>query len=140
MTDISKNFGGKAPSNFVTYTPIAGVNFPAGTPVAADITRDDVVLPAVADSTTVPLLDVVLGMAISPGPVGLPVEVRYTGPITLTIAQWALITGQPAGLTRGLYYLSDTPGRMQSTPPGGEGGTVVGIAVSANTLIFYPFL
>jgi hypothetical protein len=64
------------------------------------------------------------------------------GPLTLTTAQWDLVTGQSGGLTPGAtYYVADVDaGNITSTAPSAPGDyvTVVGYAMNATTMIVQP--
>lgn len=72
--------------------------------------------------------------AIAPNTSGL---IQTDGTLTLTVAQWAEITGQAGGLTPGeTYYLAPFPGEMMTVPPATEGFylTRIGRALSSTTL------
>jgi len=140
MADTSTVGGGRAPGNPTTYNPLAGTSFPPGTPVRQDLTRDDTVLPGRADSVDTTILT---GIAVNAGvdSRGLRaghVLVQYVGPLTLPVAQWSEVTGNPNGLIRGVpYFLSSTDtGKLTTDAPGGEGDFVapVGVGLSATTL------
>jgi hypothetical protein len=134
MTDISKTIGGPQPNNFATWNPIALVQFPIGTPVTGSLTVSDTVVPASGINGSGDL-NFVSGFATTPGNPGLPVQIRYYGPITLTTQEWDLITGQLGGLTLGQYYLSNAAaGKIQSGIPEGP-IVIVGRAVSPTTLV-----
>lgn len=71
--------------------------------------------------------------------IGLPVFVQSSGILTLTTAQWDVVTGASGGLTRGsVYYLSlVTNGRITATRPSTTGQLVsrVGVALSPTAML-----
>lgn len=81
---------------------------------------------------------VVAGVVTRAGDAG--VVVRSFGHVTLTAAQWDLVTGDLGGLSRGaLYWLSPTPGRITRDQPSPPSELVtVGIAVSDVMLLLVP--
>lgn len=145
MTDTAIRAGGLPPTNQIpaeTYNPLVGVTidfpdgFPPGTPVVQSLDEDSTVIPGLADSSDTTY---VVGITIEHAVPGSRVLTQTGGPLELTVAQWANITGQVNGLTRGIpYYLSATnPGKLTVTAPSGSGQFVapVGVAHSA-TLLF----
>ncbi len=140
MTDTTTVAGGRAPGSPNTYNPFVGTSFPPGTPVRQDRTRDDTVLPGRADSAETTVLT---GLAVNAGVESRTVRanrvlVQYEGPLTLTVAQWSEITGDPRGLIRGVpYFLSATEFGMLTTESPSRDGTFVapvGVALSSTTL------
>lgn len=79
------------------------------------------------------------GLAATAGEKPGPVDVQFAGPMTLTVDQWANITGEANGLTaHAIYYVSAaTPGKLTKTAPNGSGQfvTPVGFALSATTMM-----
>jgi len=136
MTDTATTAGGKPPTDGTTYHPLAGEDFPPGTPVCQSSDDDGTVLSAMADSVDTAA---VVGLAAGIGIEGSSILVKYSGPIHLTTAQWDVVTGQTGGLTRGsIYFLSSaTAGRLTTTAPSSEGDFVTqcGIALSATDLM-----
>jgi hypothetical protein len=64
------------------------------------------------------------------------------GPLQLLVGQWEAITGEPDGLTPGVYYyVSDaTPGTLTKTAPtvAGHYVTAVGLSIDNETLVLNP--
>ena len=79
----------------------------------------------------------VLGFAISAGEDPGSVDIQWGGPLTLTVAEWAAITGNAGGLVQGdSYWLSTaTKGRITNSAPGADFITPVGYAISPTTLM-----
>jgi hypothetical protein len=136
MTDISIIAGGAAPSNDTTFVSIAGSTFPIGTPVVASTSLAETTIPGRANSATTAH---VIGLASSSGVAGNKTFVQYLDALTLTTAEWDVITGQTGGLTLDApYYLSSaTAGKLTTTAPvgGGTFKTPVGIALSPTTMM-----
>lgn len=69
------------------------------------------------------------------------VRVQFSGPLTLTTAQWDAITGGSGGLTTSdAYYLAvggTADGRLTVTRPSGSGDAIVqvGVALNRTTLL-----
>ncbi len=91
-----------------------------------------------------PQLPQVIGLLIEVGAVGQDggtVTVQSSGEVTLTAAQWDLITDGSGGLTQGaIYYLDPTLdlfGRLTTTFPTTSGTAIaqVGVALSATTML-----
>lgn len=87
----------------------------------------------------------VLGLAKATIAAEMEGAIVESGPLTLTTAQWDVVTGGSGGLTAGsIYYLSAaTAGELTTTAPSGGGEQVVpvGIALSDVTLLIrigYP--
>jgi hypothetical protein len=82
-----------------------------------------------------------IGLATTFTPEGDYCPVQYTGPLTLTIAQWNQIAGTTEGLVTGdVYYVSAGPafaGFLTSTAPTATGTyqVAVGIAISPTTMM-----
>jgi len=140
MTDTSTVAGGRAPGNPNTYNPFVGTSMPPGTPVRQDLARDDTALPGRADS---PETTILTGLTVNTAVESRTVRanrvlVQYYGPLTLTVAQWSEITGDPRGLIRGVpYFLSETEFGMLTTEAPTRNGTFVapvGVALSSTTL------
>jgi hypothetical protein len=148
MSNIGIGFGGPAPTNFTTFNPIAVTRFPIGTPVTSaspPLHGINEILPA--NATIGPgNTQFVIGIAATPGNAGQSVNIKYLGPIDLTIEQWDVITGQVGGLTPGQqYYLSSGAqgtGKMQTIPANVNDDTaarsVIGRALSPTTLFVQP--
>ncbi len=136
MTDTSILFGGAPPANETTFTTSAGVTFPIGTPLASSLSLEDTTVPGRANSVNTTH---VVGLAASSGPVGSQTFAQYAGPLTLTTAEWDVITGQTGGLTLDApYYLSSaTAGKLTTTAPsaGGTFKAPVGTALSHTTMM-----
>jgi hypothetical protein len=69
-------------------------------------------------------------------------EIQYTGELTLTAAEWDVVTDQSGGLTPdAAYYVSAAVGgHITTVPPVAAGSFValVGIALSATTMLLRP--
>lgn len=80
-----------------------------------------------------------VGLALNPAGVGDKVGYRYSGPLTLPIAEWAAVLDTGTQLTPGVpYYVSDaTAGKLTLTRPVASSQFVspVGVASSHNTMI-----
>lgn len=76
---------------------------------------------------------------VSTGISELATRVQYAGELTLTTAEWDVVTGGLGGLTPDApYYVSDAVGgQITDTPPVAPGSFVsrVGIALSATTML-----
>jgi len=146
MTDTSNRAGGQSPTNFIAgnqYNPQAGPtdrhpeHFPPGTPLAQSRSTSGTVIPARADSVDTAS---VVGLAAMPSVVGDAVVTQFHGVLTLTAAEWDVVTTQTGGLTAGaVYYLSVGfhEGELttsQSTTPG-DFITQVGIALSPTDML-----
>ena len=134
--------GGKTPGTTNTYSPIAALSFPPGTPVAASVTVAGEVQLAGANGGT---FSCPTGIAVTTATTGHHVLVQYAGPISLTTAEWdAILTSGSGGLSPGIfYYLSDSAdefGKLTATPPAGFGTLVapVGIALSPTDFLVRP--
>jgi hypothetical protein len=150
MADTTQIAGGRAPSNPNSYNPLAGTFFPPGTPVRQDQFHDDTVLPGRADSLDTTIVTgfavhagvgstLSVNLGVGPSPLrSNRVLVQYIGPLTLTVDQWAEVTGNPQGLIRDQpYFLSATDlGKLTTTAPTGDNVFVapVGVGVSPTTL------
>ena len=81
----------------------------------------------------------VAGVNISASAADEPGFARYSGPVTLTPAEWDAVAGTTGGLTPGAYYYlsAATAGHLTDTAPVTEGqfSTPVGLALSAETLL-----
>lgn len=80
----------------------------------------------------------VIGITLQAQAAGDRVFTRYSGPVTLTDAEWTAATIQAGPLTRGdTYYVSAaTPGKLTNVEPANPNYAVpVGIALSTNTLL-----
>lgn len=149
MSNVSTIRGGRLPTNRIaanSYNPIAAGtpgfprDYPVGTPVV--VTQDPNfpghVVPG--DAADITLSDVV-GLCANPAIVGQPVIVQTSGPITLTTAQWDLLTEQVGGLTQGIaYYLSPLEGHLLNGPPNSHIGHPrfikrIGIALSSTDFL-----
>ena len=139
MADTTIVGGGHGPGNPNTYRPIAAVNFPPGTPVAASITDPGKVELAGASGGD---FSCPTGIAVTTGVIGQHALVQYAGPISLTTAEWDAITGQSGGLTPGIFYYLTTAGFgiLTDTAPVGFGSIVapVGIALSSTDFLVRP--
>lgn len=145
MADVSlAGGGGKTPGTPNTYSPIAVLNFPPGTPVAASVTVAGEVQLAGANGGT---FSCPTGIAVTTGVSGHHVLVQYAGPITLTTAEWdaIVVPAGSGGLSAGIfYYLSDAIdefGKLTTTPPSDPAAVVapVGIALSPTDFLVRPF-
>lgn len=136
MTDTSIIAGGAAPANDTTLVSNAGSTFPIGTPVVASLSLPETVIPGRANSATTAH---VIGLASSSGVTGNKTFVQYLGAMTLTTAEWDVVTGQTGGLTLDKpYYLSSAAaGKLTTTAPAGGGTfkTPVGVALSHTTMM-----
>lgn len=143
MADVSLGGGGgKTPGTPNIYSPIAAVNFPPGTPVAASISVAGEVQLAGANGGT---FSCPTGIAVTTGISGHHVLVQYAGPITLTTDEWdAIVVSGSGGLSPGIfYYLSDDAdefGKLTTTPPSDPATVVapVGIALSPTDFLVRP--
>lgn len=128
--------GPSEPSAFLT--PFAAANLPIGTPVFGVTADDDTVNAARANAIGT---SYVLGLLARPVVDGDRALVQTRGPLTLTIAQWNVLTGLTGGLTRGPYFVSTAvAGGIQTAIPssGGQFAAYIGYALSATTLILAP--
>jgi len=148
MTDTTHRTGsaGLPPSNLLagnTYNPTIGgtthhpTAFPPGTPVVQSLVVDRTVIPGKADDSATTS---VVGLAAITGVVGSQGLVQFEGVLTLTTAQWDVITSGSGGLTRGVpYYLSSgfREGQLTTTPPSAGGTFVVqvGVALSPTDML-----
>lgn len=146
MTDVSRTFGSRTPTNIIAgtgYNPLVGPtsdhpdSFPIGTPVVASTVEDAVVIPGRANSDATTFT---LGLSATPGVVGGHANIQSDGVMTLTEGQWDALTGDAGGLIRGLpYYLSSGPtdGGLTHTITSTPGNYVakVGIALSSTDLL-----
>jgi hypothetical protein len=136
MSDVSVLAGGltKSPAN--ATSPIAGGNYPAGTPLT--LNSAGLAVPAKAN-----VASVFIGIPPVPTQGILPVDTIYAGSVSLPESDWQTVLGTSSGgLTPGaIYYVSDTTaGQITSTPPFTEGHFViqVGIAESATSMFIQP--
>jgi len=125
------------PSNAYVPTLYEGAPAaPPGTPLAALVAVGEggKVAQAKADSGD---STYVMGLATSIGVPGRQVRTKYAGPLTLTTAEWDLITGEAGGLENGApYYLSEaTSGKLTKTLPGSGFAAPVGTAASTITMM-----
>jgi hypothetical protein len=145
VTDLTIIHGARQPTNVVagtTHNSLAGataghlVSFPIGTPVAPSRAADRLVVPADARPSANAFS--AIGLAGTPGIVGGHVVVQSQGVLTLTEAQWDVVTGGSGGLARGApYYLSSlVRGRLTTSQPLSDNFLVrVGIALSATDFL-----
>lgn len=81
----------------------------------------------------------VCGLIVDVNLATLEIVVRTTGDVTLTTAQWDLVTGQVGGLTSGLGYFASNVGlgRLTTTPSTAPGfsTSAVGVAFAPTVLI-----
>jgi hypothetical protein len=134
MADYSGVSISPAPISPNTFRPTAASGLPQGSPVY--VTSTGTVGLAYGGSAARALC---VGLASSQGNGGELVDVQYSGPLTLSEAEWdALTGGGSGGLTLGApYYLHPTiPGQLTTTAPdtGGQYVAPVGIAQSSTTL------
>jgi hypothetical protein len=119
-----------------SYLPIAGESFPPGSPVAQipspSVPRTVQKAKADAADTTN-----AVGLAAKVGIEDLHAHVQFAGPLTLTTAEWDVITGGSGGLVVGVpYYLSNaTAGKMSTSLPGSGFVKQLGIATAPETLM-----
>lgn len=135
MSDVDILPGGASPTPPNASNPIAKTAKLPGFAVYAF--GDDIVEAADASAAAKSL---VVGITMQAQAAGERVFTRYSGPLTLTDAEWeAALIGAPAnGLTRGSqYYVSAaTPGKLTTVKPGNPNFVVpVGVAISASTLM-----
>jgi hypothetical protein len=120
-----------------TMIKTAGANIAAGEPCQIGVTS---ATPAQAITATNNAT--VAGLAIAAAATSSPVTLQFSGPLTLTTAEWDARTGGSGGLSAGFwYYLSaSTLGGLTTTAPsaGGEFVTPVGFAQDATTMIINP--
>lgn len=143
MTDISTYVTGGLPpitGEATTWNPTALVNMRAGTPVNLSIDPDSIgqVIPASAVLTP-QTLQTVVGFCAFPATAGLAVNCKYAGPLTLTVAQWAAITGNPAGLVAGNAYYIDpaAPGKITLLRTNSPSALVIGVGVSVSPVTLF---
>lgn len=141
MSDSSTRAGGRQPTNRLaanTYNPIAGpsanhlTSIPPGTPVFPSRANAGEV---VAARGNVEATSHVVGLAAETGVVGNPVLIQTEGTITLTTAQWDVITRDVGGLVPGVPYFLSTgfrEGVLTRTEPVtvGQFDVQVGIGLS----------
>jgi len=140
MTDTSHTFGGRSPTNTVTatpYNPIAGEDFPRGTPVAQSLDADHTVVRAQARLSEMPY---VTGLSAGVGVSGERTLVQSTGVLSLPTSVWDQVTGGSGGLEQGsTYYVDpDDAGILTSTQPAGFDDVQVapvGIALSPQDMM-----
>lgn len=151
MADFNIRSGARQPTNVLAATihnSIAGptvthpTHFPAGTPVAPSQVSDHTVIPGRTDAASGRYI---IGIAATPGFLGERVLIQTEGVITLSTAQWDLITKDVGGLLRGdPYWLasgaSGHEGQMSSIPSTTPGhfNVRVGIALSSTDFLILP--
>jgi len=64
------------------------------------------------------------------------VRVQLSGLVTLTVAQWAAITGNPAGLVQSEGYWVSVAGQMDDVPPAVPGDWIAQIGYALTDTIF----
>jgi hypothetical protein len=137
MTDTKQRTAGQAPSNLVTYNPIAETDFPPGTPVQPSSSVDGMVgkakgIPGSANAT---------GLAAGAGVEGESVLVQFGQVLELTTAQWDVVApDDTGGLVRGSAYFLRAgfgSGLLTRTAPTGGGTSVapIGIALSSTEML-----
>lgn len=128
MTDISKTFGGPTPDNLVSWNPTADVDMRACTPVT--ISPDQIngqVMPAEAD-------DVVVGLCARPANVGLPVTVKFSGPLERPVEEWKAINGGDPLIPGAPYYVRGFGDFRITTTRPVVNINQIGIAINENTM------
>ena len=133
MTDTTHTAGSRQPQPG-TYNPIAHETFLVGT-VVTPLTLGGRVGPADAGSIVGASAS---GLAVTPGVEGGSVNVRFSGLVTLTTAEWDAVTGDSGGLSVGPYYVSDAvAGRITFVRPTTPGHfvTQIGLALSATDFL-----
>jgi hypothetical protein len=135
MSDVDILPGGASPPPPNSSNPIAQTNKLPGFAVYAF--GDDICEAADASAAAKSL---VTGITLQAQAAGERVFTRFSGPVTLTDAEWAAaLIGAPAnGLTRGSqYYVSAaTPGKLTTVKPANPNFVApVGVAISASTLL-----
>ena len=82
-----------------------------------------------------------LGLSLIPAANGERGQYRYSGPLTLTIAEWtAVLNTGTTGLTPGApYFVSQaTAGKITKTLPGSGIACTIGVAVSDVCMLIMP--
>ncbi len=147
MSDTTQRTGsgGLPPGNVLAgavYNPSIGATtghpngFPQGTPVIQSASADKTVIPGRANSLST---SSVVGLAAIPCVANSHGLVITHGPLTLTAAEWDVITGGNGGLNRGEAYYLDTSaeGKLTATAPSSSGTTSmrVGVAQSPQDML-----
>jgi hypothetical protein len=133
MSDVDILPGGASPVPPNASNPIAQTNKLPGFAVYAF--GEDIVEAADASAAAKSL---VVGITMQAQAAGERVFTRYSGPLTLTEAEWAAATIAAGALTRGSqYYVSAaTPGKLTTVKPANPNFVApVGVAISATTLM-----
>jgi len=129
--------GATGPGSPETLTKTAGANLASGTPVQITATTA-----TPAQAVTAPSEATVAGLVVADATVTNPVTIQFTGPLTLTTAQWDARTGAVGGLSAGFWYYltAATPGGLTTTAPSvaGQFVTPVGYAWDATLMIINP--
>lgn len=140
MTDTATRSGGRPPGNGTSYNPLSGATMPPGTPVCQSQDDDGTILPANAgDADTAYVVGILTGAGVE----GNAVLTQFAGPLTLTTAEWDIITGDSGGLSRNTAYFLDTSdGKLTTTAPAGGGDfvTPVGVGISTTDMLIRPGL
>lgn len=132
MSDSQIQPGGAPPPQPNTLNPeVTGTVLP-GTPVYALSTGN--IGPAKADAaaTAYPL-----GMSLIPATTGERGQYRYSGPVTLSSAEWAAVLDTGSSLTPGApYYVSQaSAGKITKTAPGSGLLARIGVATSPSCML-----
>ena len=115
MSDTEIGPGGPLPVLPNQYNPIAGVGLPnIGTPVYIDSNGEAQLANGGAHGTSF-----AIGLTTTAAEPGQRVNVRYSGPLSLTPAQVAAILDTGTALTPGVPYFvsAATAGKITLTPP-----------------------
>ena len=135
MSDTSIQPGGAPPPQPNTLNPtVSGAVLP-GTPVYT--LADGTIGPAKADSGTTAYCQ---GLSLIPAANTERGQYRYSGPVTLTSAEWTAVLNTGTELTPGApYYVSQaTAGKLTKTLPGSGIVCAVGVASSTLCLVVNP--
>ena len=135
MSDTSIQPGGAPPPQPNTLNPtVSGAILP-GTPVYT--LADGTIGPAKADSATTAFAQ---GVSLIPAANTERGQYRYSGPVTLTVAEWTAVLNTGTELTPGApYYVSQaTAGKLTKTIPGSGLAVTLGIATSPLCLLVNP--
>jgi hypothetical protein len=126
--------GPTEPLSFLT--PFAAATLPIGTPVYGVTPDSDTVDAAKADNLATSYL---LGALYRPSTIGDRTLVQTRGALTMSEAEWNVLTGLTGGLTPGPYFLSKlTAGQIVSAVPTGAYASMYGYALNSITMILTP--
>ena len=139
MSDSQIQPGGAPPPepNSLSNKVLAGQALLPGTPVYADAGVGEL---GAADAGTAATA-YALGLSLIPAANGERGQYRYSGPLTLSIAEWtAVLNTGTTGLTPGApYFVSQAAaGKITKTLPGSGIAATIGVALSDVCMLIMP--